>query len=203
MSGRAKRRRECGAGLFLVFLISAFLGTVGFSLLMLTSIGPKISGNLRLQQEAFDAAEAGFDAVRVVIEDAFALGNWTNFSGHTLTLPSGIDKPFLSSGAVNSTYFRRIPDEGLLLLFDATGDGTADFAPLLFFQQSFAADESGSLDPRLAYTAFLIDDEAGAGVADPSDALLVVIGAVRVGSRTLATARLEILLAYTPQGSGG
>jgi hypothetical protein len=54
----------------------------------------------------------------------------------------------------------------------------------------------------LAYTAFLIDDEAGGSTADPSDAILVVIGVVRAGTRILSTSRLEIVLAYQ-QGGGG
>ena len=44
--------------------------------------------------------------------------------------------------------------------------------------------------------AFLINDEAAGGAADPNDVLLVVIGVVRSGSRILATTRLEIVLAY-------
>jgi hypothetical protein len=88
-----------------------------------------------------------------------------------------------------------------MALFDAGGDGTADVAPLVAFRQTFALDGSGATDARLVYTAFLIDDEAGGGSADPSDVLLVVIGEVRQGSRTLASTRLEIGLSY--QASGG
>jgi hypothetical protein len=202
MKAIARRRRERGAALFLAYLIAAFLGAIGLSLLVLTGIGPKISGNLRFHEESFDAAEAGFDAARVVIEDALADGTWTSFAGHYLVQPDGIDRPFLS-GAINPGYFRRIPDEILLQEFDAAGDGTPDVSPLLFFHQTFARDESGAVDPRVTYTAFLIDDEAGVGVADPSDALLVVIGAVRAGRRILATTRLEIVISYTPSGTGG
>jgi hypothetical protein len=200
MSRAVGRKRERGSGLFIVILVSACLAALGLSLLTLTSMGPKMSGGLRTQEEAFNAAEAGFDAARAVIEDNFATGNWANFSGRTLIIPTGIDVPFIS-GAVNVAYFRRLTDEELLQLFDAANDGTADVAPLVFFRQTFALDGSGATDRRLVYTAFLINDEAGGGTADASDALLVVIGEVRLGNRTLAATRLEIGLSFLAQGT--
>ena len=89
-----------------------------------------------------------------------------------------------------------MPDEEILLALDPGKDGVPDYGPLLFFNQTFAATETGATDPRLSYTAFLINDEAAGGAADPNDVLLVVIGVVRSGSRILATTRLEIVLAY-------
>nr|HPH44477.1 hypothetical protein [Candidatus Aminicenantes bacterium] len=52
------RNRERGAGLFIVILIVAGLAALGMTLLTLTSMGPKMSGGLRSQEEAFNAAEA-------------------------------------------------------------------------------------------------------------------------------------------------
>ena len=189
------RRRERGAGLFIVILIAAGLAAIGLTLLTLTSMGPKISGGMRTQEEAFNAAEAGFNAARVAIGDNFAVGGWTSFVGHYLTQPSFLDRPFVSS-TVNADYFRRKTDEELLLAFDPEKDGTPNYSPFIYFQQTFTLDESGGTDLRLAYTAFLIDDEAGGGTPDPQDALLVVIGVVRAGTRILATTRLEIVLAF-------
>lgn len=200
MRRAARRKRERGSGLFMVILISACLAALGLSLLTLTSMGPKMSGGLRTQEEAFNAAEAGFDAARAVIEDHFAVGVWADFSGRTLTVPTGIDIPF-NSGVVNAGYFRRLTDEDILRLFDAAGDGTPDVAPLVFFRQTFALDGSGATDPRLVYTAFLINDEAGGGTADAGDALLVVIGEVRQGTRTLAATRLEIGISFQAEGT--
>ena len=199
MNARTARNRERGSGLFIVILIVAGLAALGVSLLTLTSMGPKMSGGLRSQEEAFNAAEAGFNAAQSVIKGHFGDGSWLNFEGHTLTQPSNIDLPFISS-AVNSNYFRRVPDEDLLLALDPGKDGTADYAPLLFFNQTFATNESGATDTRLSYTAFLINDEAAGGAVDPNDVLMVVIGAVRAGTRILATTRLEIVLQYVAGG---
>ncbi len=189
------RNRERGAGLFIVILIVAGLAALGMTLLTLTSMGPKMSGGLRSQEEAFNAAEAGFNAAQSVIKGHFGDGSWTSFAGHYLTQPSSIDQAFIATN-INPNYFRRVPDEDLLLALDPGRDGTADYAPLLFFNQTFATNESGATDTRLSYTAFLINDEAAGGAVDPSDVLLVVIGAVRSGTRILATTRLEIVLQY-------
>jgi len=199
MNTRTARNLERGSGLFIVILIVAGLAALGVSLLTLTSMGPKMSGGLRSQEEAFNAAEAGFNAAQSVIKGHFGDGSWLNFEGHTLTQPSNIDLPFISS-AVNPNYFRRVPDEDLLLALDPGKDGMADYAPLLFFNQTFATNESGATDTRLSYTAFLINDEAAGGAADPNDVLMVVIGAVRAGTLILATTRLEIVLQYVAGG---
>jgi hypothetical protein len=198
------RRRSGGrgAGLIELILIVAFLAAVGLSLIVLTGAGPKLAGSLRSQEEAFNAAEAGFDAARISIEDRMSSGEWNGFAGRTLTEPTGIDRPFLS-GAVNPTYFRRRTDEEILSALDPGGDGVADVTNVLFFHQTFAEDGSGATESSLTYTAFLIDDEAGGGPADPSDVLLVVIGAVRAGTRILSTCRLEIVLAMQSGGASG
>lgn len=194
------RKRERGAGLFIVILIAAGLAAIGITLVSLTAMGPRLSGGLRSQEEAFNAAEAGFEAARSAIENNLSLGSWPNFSGRYLVQPTGIDQPFIS-GVVNPAYFRRQTDQELLALFDANGDGTPDVANLLFLNQTFALNEQGQTDTRLSATAFLINKQAGGGSNDSNTALLVVIGAVRAGNRILATARLEIELSCQSQGT--
>lgn len=189
---RHAKRREAGAGLIIVILIIAFLVAIGIPLLTLTSAGSKISGSFRLHDEAFNAAEAGFDTARKWIESQFASGQWVNFTGHYLTQPTGIDIPLDASGNPNSAYFRRKTDQELLSSFDTNGDGTAEVANLIYFQQTFALDGQGNTDARFAYTVFLIDAAAGAGTSGPADALLVAIGVVRSGSRILDSVRLEV-----------
>jgi len=186
------RPRERGVGLFIVILIAAGLAAIGITLVSLTAMGPRISGGLRSQEEAFNAAEAGFEAARAIVENNLSLGTWPNFSGRYLVQPTGIDVPLLSHGVANPAYFRRQTDQELLVLFDANGDGTPDVANLLFLNQTFALNEQGQTDTRLRATAFLINRQAGGGTSDPNTALLVVIGTVRSGTSVLATARLEI-----------
>ena len=193
------RKGERGSGLFIVILLVAGLAALGVSLLTLTSMGPKMSGGLRSQEEAFNAAEAGFNAAQSQIKAYFSGGTWASFEGHYLTQPTNIGLPFIS-GAVNPSYFRRMTDEEILLALDPGKDGTADYAPLLSFQQTFATIETGAADTRLVYTAFLINDEAAGGTPDHGDVLLVVIGVVRSGTRILASTRLEIVLQYVAGG---
>jgi len=193
---RQAKRREAGAGLIVVILIIAFLVAIGIPLLTLTGAGPKISGSFRLHDEAFNAAEAGFDAAWKLIEDNITSGQWTNFTGHYLIQPTGIDIPLDGSGQPNAAYFRRKTDQQLLSSFDTNGDGTADVANLIYFQQTFALDGQGNTDTRWTYTIFLINDEAGAGTADPADALLVAIGVVRSGTRILDSVRLEVHIGF-------
>ena len=196
----AGRKRERGAGLFIVIIIAAGLAAIGITLVSLTAMGPKLSGGLRSQEEAFNAAEAGFESARTAIENNLSLGSWPNFAGRYLVQPTGIDQPFIST-TPNPAYFRRQTDEELLASFDTNGDGTPDVANLLFFNQTFALNELGQTDIRLTATAFLINKQAGGGGNDANTALLVIIGAVRAGSRILATARLEIELSCQNQGT--
>jgi hypothetical protein len=163
-------------------------------------MGPRLSGGLRSQEEAFNAAEAGFEAARALVENNLTLGTWPSFSGRYLVQPTGIDVP-LVSGARNPAYFRNWTDQELLVLFDANGDGTPDVANLLFLNQTFALNEQGQTDTRLSATAFLINKQAGGGTADVNAALLVVIGVVKAGTRILATTRLEIEISFQSQGT--
>lgn len=180
-----------GSTLIVVILVIAFMLAVGIAVLTVTSTGPKISGNVRDQEEAFNAAEAGFDASRKAIEDLIMSGTWVSFSDHSLDQPAGIDIPFIA-GAVNPLYFRRNTDEEVLAMILPYKD---DINQVIFYDRPYVKDTAGADDLRFTYSAFLINDEAGGGVPDPNDVLLVCIGVMRSGSRVLATARLEIVLA--------
>ncbi|MGQ9800825.1 MAG: hypothetical protein ACUVRL_04075 [Candidatus Saccharicenans sp.] len=193
------KRQPQGSGLIAVILVLAFMLTVGVAVLTVTSSGPKVSASMRYQEEAFNAAEAGFDAARMTMEDSLASGTWGSFGDHFLKSPDGIDIPFLNMNLAtpNPSYFRRLTDEQILRLLDQNGDGQAD-NPLqvIFFEEPFAFDRNGNLDGRYRYTVFIIDDEAGFSTTDPTDFLMVCIGVVRSGpnvsDRILATCRLEI-----------
>jgi hypothetical protein len=184
------KSQESGSSLIVVILVISFLLVVGTAVLTVTSTGPKISGNVRDQEMAFNAAEAGFDASRMAIENSLSNGAWTSFSEHYLYEPTGFDIPFIG-GAENPVYFRRHTDEEVLTMI-APYSTNPD--KVIFYNQPFVHDASGSDDLRYTYTAFLINDEAGGGTVDPTDVLLVCIGVVRAGTKILATARLEIVL---------
>jgi len=196
-----------GSGLIVVILVLAFMLTVGVAVLTVTSSGPKVSATMRYQEEAFNAAEAGFDAARMTIEDLFGSGQWASFDEHYLTQPTGIDVAFLNGNldTPNPAYFRRLTDEQILNLLDNNHDGTCDYSDqVVLFEQPFVYDQKGNLDQRYRYTVFLIDDEAGTGQApDPRDVLMVCIGVVRSGpkltDRIMATCRLEIELEMPQQ----
>jgi hypothetical protein len=179
---------ERGSGLIVVILVMAFLVTVGIAVITVTGIGSRVAGNVRAQQQAFNAAEAGFDAAWLAVEDFFLAEAWTNFDGHYLVDPTGIDLP------LDDNYFRKLTDLELLNLLDASGDGMPDYDNVIFFKQEFVPAQAGGTDPRYTYTAFLIDDERGSGGSDPIDALLVCIGTAGTGS-TMTTSRIEVVLA--------
>jgi hypothetical protein len=188
-------RHEQGSGLIVVIMVVALLIGIGIPLLTLTSMSPKVAGAMRYHEEAFNVAEAGFDAARLLIEQNMTGGAWTDFAGHYLTQPTGIDLPMVQ-GAPNSSYFRRLTDQEILQAIDQNGDGTADVPNLLYFQQTFAVNGQGQTDLRYTYTVFLINNEAGGGLANSSDALLVSIGTVRAGTRVLDSVRLEVLVTF-------
>ncbi len=181
-------RQEKGAGLIVVILVMAFLVSVGIALITVTGTGSRVAGNVRAQQEAFNAAEAGFDAAWIAVEDFFLEQAWTSFEGHTLVDPTGIDIP------LDVNYFRKLTDQEVFDLLDPDGDGIADYGNVIFFKQEFIPLSGGGTDPRYTYTAFLIDDEAGGGTPGPTDALLVCIGTAGTGP-SMSTARIEVLLA--------
>lgn len=180
-------KHEKGIGLIVVILVLAFMLTVGIVLVTITSTGTKITGNIRWQEQAFNAAEAGFDSAYLAVEDAFLGKSWTSFDGHYLKDPTGIDL------AIDDNFFRKKTDTEILDMLDPSGDGNPDYDNVIFYKTPFIPDGAGGFDPRYTYTVFLIDDEAGGGTPDPGDALLVCIGVVQLGD-SLITTRVEIEL---------
>ena len=179
------KESERGAALIVVILVLAFMLTIGLVLLTVTGTGSNVAANIRTQQQAFNAAEAGFDASWFAIEDLFVNGGWASFDGHYLSEPDGIDIPS------NTNYFRKLTDLELLHLLDADDNGTCDYPSVISFKQTYHIDENGDPDTRYTYTTFLINDEAGGGTPDPGDVLLICIGVFDQGSN-IATSRLEV-----------
>ena len=180
--------KERGATLIIVIIVIAFLLAVGMLVLYITGTGPEVSGNLRLQEQAFNAAEAGFDSAWNYLEGALVGAGWTNFDGHYISQPAGVNNP------LDANYFRKLTDEELLAAINPSDPN------LIFYKVPYVTTGSGTLDTRYTYTAFLIDDEAGGGDPDPFDALLVCIGTVQTGN-VVTTARLEIGLAMQTAGT--
>lgn len=175
--------------MIVLVIVTAFLLAVGILVLYVTGTGPQVAGNLRLQEQAFNAAEAGFDNAWSALESYFIASGWENFDGHYVTQPTGIDLP------ADVNYFRKKTDQELLTMLDQDGDGNADDPNVVFYRIPYVLNPSGGLDPRYTYTAFLIDDEAGGGTPDAYDTLLICIGTVQIQGRIIATSRLEIGLA--------
>ena len=193
-------KREKGMALVIVVIVLAFLQVVGIVLLQVTGTGPKVAGNIRTQQQAYNAAEAGFDVAWTEIEEYFSIGDWAHFDGHYLSEPSGIDDP------QSDNYFRKLTDLELLNLIDPDKNDTPDVSTVIFCRKTFVQareakfeDEDGT-DTRYRYTVFLIDDEAGGGISDPNDAILVCIGGVEIGEN-ITTSRLEIELVLERPGT--
>jgi hypothetical protein len=187
---KRKGKRRSGFALIVVILVLAFLLSVGIGLLSITSAGPKLAGNVRSQEQALNAAEAGFDLSWAQLDFAFNNGEMTSFDGQYLKDPAGIDLP----SSVN--YFRKLTDLELLNLLDADKDGVADYPNVLYFRDTFQPLGSENI---LTYTIFLIDDEAGGGTLDNTDALMVCIGTAGSGP-SLTTSRLEIVIAVESPG---
>jgi hypothetical protein len=192
----ASQHPERGSSLIVVIIVIAFMLAVGVAILTLTGTGSKVSGSVRSQEEAFNTAEAGFDAARIVIENNFFDGTWTNLPDNCLQTPTGIDLPF------DAAYFRKKTDAELVAAGSGVPLPTATNG-VIFKDQPFIRNASGD-DLTRTYTVFLIDDEAdtaNGAVPDPSDALVVCIGVVRAGNRILATSRLEILIGIQVGGT--
>jgi hypothetical protein len=159
------RGRERGSALIVVIMIVAFMLAVGMLLLSVTGTSPQVSESLRVQGMAFDAAEAGFNAAWVVLNDNFLNRLTTSFGGQYRTNfggAPGLDDP------TSPSYFRSLTDEQIVA--DIAADNTAA-NPALFSSEPLAT------DPRCSFTVFLINDEApGTIVADDKDCILVCIG---------------------------
>jgi hypothetical protein len=192
---RGARKKIKGSALVVVLLVLAFLQIVGIVLITVTSTGPKVAENVRAQQQASNAAEAGFDAVWAGIEELVSMGTWVNFDGHYLVEPTGIDDP------QSTNYFRKLTDGEILNLIDPDGDNLPNLNSVYCYRQSFIQKADGSADTRYSFTAFLIDDEAGAATLDPEDAILVCIGTVGSGA-SMTTTRIEVELAIQLPGGG-
>jgi hypothetical protein len=187
-------RHDKGVGLIVVIMIMAFMLSVGLVLIKTTTTGKKVSANVRNQHQAFNAAEAGFDAAKMAIDAFFVDSTWINFDGWTLTEPDNIDLPTTDGITINPNYFRCLTDIQILNKLDVDGDGSSDYGYVLFFKWPYILDESGDLDPRFTYTVFLIDDEASGGTQDANDVLMVCIGTQGTG-KNMTTSRLEIEIA--------
>lgn len=192
-TGLKGSEHQKGVTLIIVILVMAFMLVIGMAAVSVTRTGPVAAVNVRLYQEAFNAAEAGFDAAWLALEGS----GITSFDALYLTQPAGIDIPDPDLSAV---YFRRLTDEKLLELFEATG--VDENTPgMVYYRRTFLLDADGNPDPRITYTVFLIDDEAGLNMSpDPTDVLLVCIGAIDRGGK-ITTSRLEIVLAFQVEGS--
>ena len=155
-------RRERGSGLIVIIMIVAFMLAVGMLLLTVTGTSPKVSESLRLQGMAFDAAEAGFNAAWVILNDNFLNRVSSSFNGQYRTNfggSPGLDDP------LSPSYFRGLTDEQIV------ADIAADPTNAIFNSELLAT------DPRCAFTVFLINDEApGTIVSDDNDCILVCIG---------------------------
>jgi len=173
---------ERGSSLIVVILVMAFMLAVGVAILSITGIAPKVSGSVREQEEAFNAAEAGFEAARMAIEKNFLDGTWSNFSSYCLTTPTGIDQP------LDAHYFRRQSD---LALIGELSEGTAG---VLYKDHAFLKTSTGQDDPTRTFTVFLVEDDIGSPSPDPNDVMMVCIGVIRAGNRVLSTSRLEVLI---------
>jgi hypothetical protein len=193
-SRHTERNHEKGVALIIVILVMSFLLIIGLVLVTVTTTGTRVAGNVRGQQLAFNAAEAGFDATWKSIHNSLVGGLWTTFAGHYLSEPIGVDDP------MSAVYFRKLTDEDLLNYIDANDDGIADVSNVLFCRERYVLDTSGNLDPRYTYTCFLIDDEAAGGTPDAGDVLLICIGTSGTGN-TMSTTRLEIELVIELAGT--
>lgn len=185
---------EKGMALVIVILVLTFLQVIGIVLLTVTGTGPRVAGNIRSQQQAYNGADAAFDTAWTTIEENFASGNWVRFDGHYLIEPAGIDIP------TSDGYFRKLTDAEILNLIDPDEDGVPNINSVLYCRQLYVRNPDGSYDPRFTFTAFIIDDEAGVGTAGQDDCLLVCIGAVGSGP-TMTTSRIEIELAIQLPGT--
>ncbi|MEN6310289.1 MAG: PilX N-terminal domain-containing pilus assembly protein [Acidobacteriota bacterium] len=183
------RRPERGSSLIVVIIIMAFMLAVGVAVLTITGVAPKLSGSVRDQEEAFNTAEAGFEAARIAIEQGLLNGTITSLQDNCLKTPTGIDLP------LDAAYYRRQSD---IALVETLSEGTTG---VLFKDHPFLKTTSGSDDLTRTYTVFLIDDEAGGATSDATDVLLISIGVIRSGNRILSTSRLEVLLGLESGGS--
>lgn len=173
---------ERGVSLIIIILVMVFMLTVGVALVTITGTGPSVAGNMRLEEQAFNAAEAGFDAAWRYLNDNISGGTLVSFSSlyrTTYNSVTGLDDPT----PTNPNYFRRLTDQQL---YDDVARLTDNY---IFASQAMPN------DPRLSYTVFVINDDVGGGSPDHQDSILVCIGK---GPRNTYS-RLEVTIQILPQ----
>jgi hypothetical protein len=171
--------KERGVGLIILIMVTAFLLAIGVLLVFVTGTGPEVAGNIRAQERAFNAAEAGFDAAWRFLNENIIGGSVMDFSALYRTTydgQPGLDDP------VSDFYFRKRTDQELVA--DVIKSHTIPTDALF-------VDEALENDPSLAYTVFIINNEAMFGVTpNDRDCLLVCIG--RAGRDTFARIEVQI-----------
>ena len=175
---RGKVRKDRGSGLIVLIIVIAFLLAVGILLLFVTGTGPEVAANVRLQERAFNAAEAGFDEVWRVLNDSLISGTWMDFGSQYRTTfqgQVGLDDPR------SDNYFRKRTDEELVA--DMTSDPTNVLCG--------GPNQPLPNDSSLSFTVFLIDDEALTG-ATPNDRDCIVVCIGRAGRDTYC--RIEVVV---------
>src|SRR5512139_4115424 len=114
---RDKMRKDRGVGLLVLIIVIAFLLSVGLLLLFVTGTGPEVASNDRLQERAFDAAEAGFDEAWRAINDLIISGTWADFADHYRKKYSSygdiLDYPG-TDATPNPYFFRSVTDAELV-----------------------------------------------------------------------------------------
>jgi Tfp pilus assembly protein PilX len=165
-----KPRRERGVALIIVFLVLAFMFTIGFALYSVTRSGPTVAGNMRWHQMVFNAAEAGVDAAMNYINQ-----NMMDFYGRYRTTYNG--EAGLGDPA-SSNFFRRLTDAQLIEDIKTHPDN--------YIYSAVAMPDTNNLN----YTVFLVDDDGGAPTPNDMTAILVAIGQ---GPQN-TTVRLEVVL---------
>jgi len=173
--------RERGVGLIIMIIVIAFLLSVGILLLFVTGTGSAVAGNVRQQERALDAAEAGFDATfeqlnsNIILNQTisdFTLLYRTIFNGQP-----GLDDS--SPNPANPNYYMRLTDEELW------ADVVKDPTNAIFVNQPLTTDSS------MAYTVFLINDEGAPGVTiNDRDCDIICLG--RAGRNTYARIIVKI-----------
>ena len=165
-------KKNSGVSLIIVILVMAFMLTIGIFLMTITSTGPGVAGNMRLQEQAFNAAEAGFDSAWRYLNSGIGAGGLNDFSPlyrTTYNGVSGLDNP----DPLNPYYFRRLTDQQLWNDVIAHPDNSNPTVSAFYL--NFTAQPMPD-DSRFSYTCFLINDEAAGMTADHTDSIIVCIG---------------------------
>jgi len=177
-----KMRRDRGVGLIIMIIVIAFLLSIGLLLLFVTGAGPEVASNVRLQERAFNAAEAGFDEAWRAINDLVISGTWADFGGqyrkNYSTYGDVLDYPGTNT-VPNPYFFRSLTDAELV------ADMISDPTNVLILNATLPN------DPSLSFTVFLIDDENLTG-ATPNDRDCIIVCIGRAGQNTYA--RIEVVV---------